>query len=179
MALISAVDEPFSKEAKAAVKARTKADQAGTTAGPATKNNQPVKAKPGTGSKGGGRPAGSKKKGTPATRAPQAATTPSNQFGTNPGPTKAKSSLEQDLLGVRLSDFISIATITDDLAELEINIDERFSDEELNKILKDTISAVDWNTINRSNRRAILVSELIVYADRFKEDEESDDQEDV
>jgi hypothetical protein len=175
LALISAVDEPFSKEAKSAVKARTAADTAGVTAGPATKSNQPAKAKPGTGSSGGGRPAGSKKAGTPASRAPQAATTPTNQHGTNPGPTKAKSSFEKELVGVRLSNFISIATITDDVEELETSVNERFEDAKLNKILKDTISGLDWNTIDRSERRSVLIAELMVHADRFKQDEESDD----
>lgn len=175
LALISAVDEPFSKEAKAAVKARTAADLVGAQSQPATKSNQPAKAKPGTGARSGGRPAGAKtRKTTPAARAPQAATTPTNQFGTNPGPTKAKSSLEHEYLGKRLSDFISIACITDQAEELENTVDERFQDDELRKILKDTISEVDWNTIDRSNRRSVLVSELLVHADRFKEDEESE-----
>lgn len=179
LAIISAVDEPFSKEAKAAVKARTSADTAGAQSGPATKNNQPAKSKPGTGSKGKGRPAGSKKAGTPASRGPQNATTPTNQHGTNPGPTKAKSSYERGLVGVRLSDFISIATITDDVEELETSVNERFKDAELNRILKDTISSLEWNTIDRSERRSVLIAELMVHADRFKEDEESDDQKDA
>jgi len=175
LAIISAVDEPFSKEAKAAIKARTSADVAGASAGPATKTNQPVKSKPGTGVKGKGRPAGSKKAGTPASRAPQAATTPTNQHGTNPGPTKAKSNLERELVGVRLSNFISVACVTDDVEELEISANERFEDADLNRILKDTISGLDWNTIDRSERRSTLIAELMVHADRFKEDEESDD----
>ena len=174
LAIISAVDEPFSAEAKAAVKARTAADQEGGAAS-TTKSNQPAKSKPGTGVKGKGRPPGSKKAGTPASRAPQAATTPSNQFGTNPGPTKAKSSFEKGLVGARLSDFISIATMTDNIDELEIIVNERFEDANLNEILKSTISGLNWNTIDRSERRSILISELIVHADRFKKDEESDD----
>jgi hypothetical protein len=174
MAIISAVDEPFTQEAKSAVKARTKADTVGVTSGPATKNNQPAKSKPGTGVRSGGRPAGAKKKkGTPASRAPQAATTPSNQFGTNPGPTKAKSSFERGLVGIRLSNFISIATLTETQEELENAVNERFEDDELRKILKDTISKLDWNTIDRTERRSALVSELMVHADRFKDDEES------
>lgn len=176
MAIISAVDEPFTKEAKNAVKARTKADTAGVTSGPATKSNQPAKSKPGTGSKSGGRPAGAKKKaGTPASRAPQAATTPTNQFGTNPGPTKAKSSFEKTLVGVRLSNFISIAIQLDDDEQMENTVNDRFEDTELRKILKDTISGLDWNTIDRAERRSVLISELIVHADRFKQDEEPDD----
>jgi len=171
LALISAVDEPFSKEAKAAVKARTKADQAGTATAPQTKSNQAPKPKPGTGSSGGGRPAGSKKAGTPASRAPQAATTPTNQHGTNPGPTKAKSSLERSLLGMRLSDFITIASITDAVEELERTINERFEDQYLNRILKDIINSLDWNTIDRSERRSILFAELMVHGNTFKRDE--------
>lgn len=170
LAIISAVDEPFTKEAKSAVKARTSADQAGT-AGPATKSNQPAKPKSGSGSKGGGRPAGSKKKGTPASRTAQAATTPTNQHGTNPGPTKAKSNLEKGLLGVRLSDFISIAILTDDVEDLETSIDERFTDNYLNRILKDIIYSLDWNTIDRSQRRSTLFAELMVYGNTFKRDE--------
>ena len=175
LALISAVDEPFSKEAKAAVNARTAADVSGAALPAKSKTNQPAKNKPGTGSASAGRPAGSKKAGTPASRAPQAATTPTNQFGTNPGPTKRKSSLEKDLLGTRLSDFISIATIVETTEELENIVNERFQDIDLNKILKDTIFELNWNTIDRSSRRSILVSELLVHADRFKEDEESND----
>ena len=173
LALISAVDEPFSKEAKAAVKARTTADTAGTT-GTAPKNNQSPKSKPGTGSKTGGRPAGAKKKaGTPGSRAAAAANTPTNQHGTNPAPTKAKSSYEKGLVGVRLSNFISIATVLETDEQLENAVNERFEDTELQEILKETISKLDWNTIDRTERRSVLISELMVHADRFKQDEES------
>jgi len=171
LAIISAVDEPFSKEAKAAVKARTKADQSGTATAPATKSNQPAKSKPGTGVKSKGRPAGSKKPGTPASRTAQAISTPTNQHGTNPGPTKAKSSLERNLLGMRLSDFITIASITDTVEELERTINERFENQYLNSILKDIIYSLDWDTIDRSERRSILFAELMVHGNTFKRDE--------
>lgn len=175
LALISAVDEPFSSEAKAAVKARTTADKAAVGSAPKTKTNQAPKSKPGTGASSSGRPKGSKKSGTPASRAAQAATTPTNQHGTNPGPTKAKSSLEKDLVGIRLSNFISIATITNTVEELENTIDDRFADPNLNEILKNTISKVEWNTIDMDERRSVLVAELIMHADLFKEGEEPND----
>lgn len=168
MAIISAVDEPWTKEAKAAVKARSESPTP-SGSGSATTKKSSSTPKIGSGQRGGQGPT-KKKKGKPAANAVSTLIQPTNQYGKNPGPTKRKSSMERDMLGDRLVSFITMSMLFQNNVEMiEDTIDMYFQEVNQRKIIKDIFSKIDMNTIDMKELRAFLVSELIPYSDEFKD----------
>jgi hypothetical protein len=157
--IISASDEPFTSEAKKAVKART------------DPNAVPA---PGTGGNTKSRTGGKGKKkvarpGTPASRPVAVISQPTNQHGTNLGPTKRKSSLESEIVGEELSNLISVLLISTDNFEEVINM--RFTnhkDEVLSAVKRAYESATDKHEL-----RSALVAELIYLKDKIEANNET------
>lgn len=154
--IISAADEPFTKEAKQALKTRTPDPNAPGIPAPGTGGNTKSR----TGGKGKRKVA---KPGTPASRPVMVKIQPENQFGVNPGPTKRKSSTEKDIIGEKLTHVVGLVLLNNDLEPFEDTI--RYSLGDNYDAIMDLINKTKASTSDRSQLRSLLVSELAVWKD--------------
>ena len=170
LAIIGARDEPWTNEAKKLAAANTKKALAA-----------PAPGAPGTG--GAGKPAGGgagkirvKRPGTPASRGPATTGQPENQFGKNPGPTKAKSSVEANLIGSTLAELTGSLVGASNFIEMAKVITDRFPDNAEYEIILPVVEEALKDCKTRSQLRACLVAGFVTIADKFPDtdDEETD-----
>lgn len=133
----------------------------------------------GTGGGAGNKAGGGKRVGptgkpaSPSAREVGTKSQPENQHGKNPGPTRAKSSTEKDLLGGRLTQFVDSLMLVESPEEVDGEINKRFPEDSLRghilSVVKNAYTACD----TRRELRAALVAGLIPVATHFREDEEA------
>lgn len=103
---------------------------------------------------------------------------PTNQHGTNPGPTKAKSSyekrftLDEQLIGKDLSYMVSDLLLCDSDEEISNALTKRFPDKSDQDYILPVVRAAYAACSNKSELRAALVAGLTSIADKFREKDE-------
>jgi hypothetical protein len=170
LALIAARDEPFTPEAKKLALANAKKSIAQAS-------GKGLATKPGTGASAQAKKGGSgrlrvKRPGTPASRVPATANQPENVHGKNPGPTKKKSSVEEDLIGSRLANLTTRLLLSNSIDEMKEVISQRFTSPKDSAVILLIVEQALHDCQNKLDLRAYLISEFVGISNKFLDSEE-------
>lgn len=112
----------------------------------------------------GGRPS---KPSNPAANAVKIKSQPTNQFGTNPGPTRAKSSLEKEILTDELIQFINFIGSAESDEDVDKYAEQHFEDQKSRDLILSIGKHVRSKLSLKNELRAEMVSRLLEVADKI------------